>query len=691
MKQIISFLFIFLSMQGQAQRDVKPYGALPNANQLQWHKMEQIAIIHLALVTYDDKEWGFGDTSPKVFNPVNFDANKIIKTVKDAGMKGIILVTKHHEGFCLWPTKTTDYNISKSPYKDGKADMVKEYADACKKYGIKLGLYLSPWDRNNQYYGTDKYVTDVFMGQLRELLTNYGEVFEIWFDGANGGDGYYGGAREIRKINNKTYYRWNEVLAMCKQLQPKAVFFNGTSLRWIGNEDGIAGETNWCTLSDDPNTIIDGSTNGIEGGNIWAPAEADFRLRNGWVYHKAEDNTVKQPSVLLERYMTTVGRNAMFNIGLTPNKLGEFHQNDIDALLGYKKLMDESFGVNLAINAKIQATNGRREYSPKQLIDNNRDSFWAAKENCMTSEITFSFDKSIEVNAIALQEYIEKGQRIKAFSVEALVDGKMKTLCHATTIGYKRIIRFPTVFTNRVIVRIKDSKASPVLSEIMFFKMADVIDQPIISRNTNGMIKLSTSLSGINIHYSTDGSEPDDKSPLFTQAFEAKGSVLVKAKAFSSTYKLSSGTVERQYGMLPTNWKVLECDNEMKEYPASNAIDGNSNSYWFTDWKNKELKHPHFLVIDLGSEIKFSALQIVPQFGVWRSGNIGECSFSISTDKINWIKVQQKEFSNMQNSPDFQQFKLEMPIKTRYLKIEALKPANPDQHWCNIAEVELVN
>jgi len=691
MNKILTILFVSFCLNIQAQKAIKPYGALPNRNQLEWHQLEQIAIIHLSLATYDNKEWGFGDSDPKKFNPVNFDADKIIKTVKDAGFKGIILVTKHHEGFCLWPTKTTEYNISNSPFRNGKADMVKDYAEACKKYGIKLGLYLSPWDRNNKYYGTEKYVTDIFMGQLKELLTNYGEVFEIWFDGANGGDGYYGGANETRKIDNKTYYKWDEVLAMCAKLQPKAVFFNGTSIRWIGNEDGIAGETNWCTIPNDFSTMLYGATNGKEDGEIWAPGEADFRLRNGWFYHTNEDNTVKQPAVLLERYMTTVGRNATFNIGLTPNTKGEFHPNDVNALLGYKKLLDESFLVNYAEKARIVATNGRLEYSPNMLIDNNPKTFWAAKEGIKTCEIKLVFGGNVEVNAIALQEFIEKGQRVKEFSVEAKVNGVNKVLCEATTIGYKRILRFPTVWTSEVVVKIKDAKACPVLSEIKLYKMADVIGEPIISRNESGVIKLSSNVSGINIYYTIDGSEPTDKSTLFINPFEAKKSILVRAKTYSSSYKLSSGIVERQFGMMPTNWKIMETDNEIKKFPAKNAIDGKSDTYWFTNSDDKEQRYPHFIAIDLGSEVEFSALQIVPQFGEWRSGNIGECSFSISKDAKSWTKIQQKEFSNMQNSPAIQQFKLDVRVKTRYLKIEAIKPANPGQHWCNIAEVELIN
>lgn len=254
-----------------------PYGALPTENQVKWNQLEYYAFVHFNMNTFTGREWGYGDESPETFNPTEFDAEQWAKTVKDAGMKGIILTAKHHDGFCLWPSKYTEHSIKNSPYKNGKGDIVKEVADACKKYGLKFGVYLSPWDRNHAEYGKPEYVT-YFHNQLKELMTNYGDIFEVWFDGANGGDGYYGGANETRKINSKTYYEWDKAEQIVRENQPNAIIWSdATDARWVGNEKGIANETNWSTL--DRDKVIPGQNNkkylvnGVIGGKDWSPAE----------------------------------------------------------------------------------------------------------------------------------------------------------------------------------------------------------------------------------------------------------------------------------------------------------------------------------------------------------------------------------------------------------------------------------
>ena len=483
MKHLIS-LIVFMSFFSGCANKIEPLEPLPSSQQLAWHKLEMYGLVFFNLVTFEDKEWGYGDTDPAIFNPTEFSADQIVRAAKDGGLNGLILVCKHHEGFCLWPTKTSDYNISKSPWKNGQGDMVKEFQLACEKAGMKFGVYLSPWDRNSAVYGEAGYIP-VYYGQLRELLTNYGELFEVWFDGANGGDGWYGGADTIRNIDRFNYYGWDSIYSIVRELQPGAVIFSDMGdVRWVGNEEGIAGETNWCMYSpkgkDDDKpapgyTKYWEATEGHEDGSYWMPAECDFPIRPGWYYHENQNNAVKSPGVLFAHYLKTVGRNASFNLGLAPDMRGLMHDNDLNSLLGFKQILDDAFKSNLALSQKIQADASRKGYQAKTLIDGDPETYWAAPEQRVRSEINIQLEDIKEINAILLQEYIALGQRVKSFYVEAKIADKFVLVAEATSIGYKRILTFDTVKTDEIRVTILNSRAAPVLSEIHLYLFPDYL------------------------------------------------------------------------------------------------------------------------------------------------------------------------------------------------------------------------
>ena len=293
----------FLTAPAQPQAPA-PVGPLPTPQQVAWQQMETYAFIHFGPNTFGDREWGYGDAPLSSFAPTRLDTRQWAATVKAAGMKGIILTAKHHDGFCLWPTKYTDYSIRNTPYKDGKGDIVGELAAACREYGLKLGLYLSPWDRHQAFYGTPLYV-EYFHAQLEELLSQYGDIFEVWFDGANGGDGWYGGAKETRKIDRRTYYDFPRAHATVKRLQPNAIIFSdgGPGCRWVGNENGYAHATNWSLLR--INEVYPGYERypelqqGHADGDTWVPAECNVSIRPGWFYHEKEDDKVKSVDHLL--------------------------------------------------------------------------------------------------------------------------------------------------------------------------------------------------------------------------------------------------------------------------------------------------------------------------------------------------------------------------------------------------------
>ena len=455
-----------------------PVLPVPTPQQLAWHEMEMNAFVHFTTNTFTDLEWGYGDEKPAIFNPTHTDAGQWAKTLQETGFKTMILTCKHHDGFCLWPSKYTEHSIKHSPYKNGKGDIVREASDACKKYGLKFGVYLSPWDRNRADYGSPSYIT-YYRNQLKELFTQYGPVFEMWFDGANGGDGYYGGAREKRRINGATYYDWPTTLQMVRKMQPNVIFFSdaGPGVRWVGNERGVAGETNWNTISTD--TLFAGKPNinellntGSPDGKQWVPAEVDVSIRPGWFYHAKEDSEVKTPEQLFDIYLTSVGRGSTLLLNVPPDRRGLFHENDVKALQGFAALLKKEFAKNLALKAPVKADSYRGKqpaFTARNLTDGNKETYWATDDNKTTGNFEITLPANSTVQYIVLQEYIKLGQRVKAFNVEAWQDGAWEKIADGTTIGYKRILKITPTQTNKIRVNITDAKACPVISNVAIY------------------------------------------------------------------------------------------------------------------------------------------------------------------------------------------------------------------------------
>lgn len=492
-KSLLTAILCGLSVFAYSQGAPKPYGPLPTKGQLQWQETEMYAIIYFGPDTYTDKEWGFGDEDPAVMNPTKFDAMQIVGAAKAGGLKGIVVVAKHHDGFCMWPTKTTEHNISKSPYKNGKGDILKEYREACDKLGMKMGVYCSPWDRNSPLYGKPEYVTDVYRKQLEELYSNYGPLFIVWHDGANGGDGYYGGAKEKRVIDRSTYYGWDKTWGIARKLQPNAVIFGDVSpdVRWVGNERGIAGETSWATYT--PHAPEEGKIpgngfvldkEGVEGhrnGKFWMPAECDVSIRPGWFYHADQDTKVKTPATLLNLYYKSVGHGACLDLGLSPNRLGLLADGDVKALAGLGKILEETFRANLAKGAILTASNIRGKnktlYGPIKLFDTDRYSYWATDDKVTTPELIIDLRKPTTFNVVRLRENIKLGQRIDAVAVDAFVGGVWQEVATATSIGGNRTIRLATdVTASKVRLRIVKASASIALSDFELYKEAAITD-----------------------------------------------------------------------------------------------------------------------------------------------------------------------------------------------------------------------
>lgn len=463
----------------------EPILPVPEPKQVEWQQMETYAFIHFGLNTFNDREWGYGDTDPKTFNPTNLDCEQWAQTLVKAGMKGVILTAKHHDGFCLWPFEGTDYSVKNSPWKNGQGNVVKELSEACKKYGLKFAVYLSPWDRHQANYGTPEYLP-YFYAQLHDLLTNYGPVFEVWFDGANGGDGWYGGAKDIRTIDRKNYYNYPRIYEMLDSIQPQAIIFSdgGPGCRWVGNEKGFAGATNWSFLREgEVHPGYDKSYElqyGHPDGNQWVPAECDVSIRPGWFYHPEEDDRVKSPDQLVDLYYRSVGHNATLLLNFPVDRRGLIHPVDSANAVRFHEMIQQQLKTNLVAGMTPKVSNERGgDFVASALTDDNFDTYWATEDGVTTADIEFSFDTPTRMNRMMLQEYIPLGQRVKAFVVEYLDKDTwlpVKLNEETTTIGYKRLLRFETVETKGMRIRITDARGPLCLNNVGVYDAGNVSD-----------------------------------------------------------------------------------------------------------------------------------------------------------------------------------------------------------------------
>jgi len=413
---------------------------LPSVGQLQWHRDELAMFLHFGVNTFTNREWGDGTESPSIFNPSSLDARQWAHTAKCAGFKAMILTAKHHDGFCLWPTKTTTHSVASSPFRGGDGDVVREFVDACRAEGLRAGLYLSPWDRNHPAYGDSAGYNDVYIAQLTELLTQYGEIAEVWFDGANG-EGPNG---------KKQVYDWLRFWGHVLKLQPNAVIFSdaGPGVRWCGNEKGTAGDPNWATVdpsrvpypgADGPG-IIDALQHGDRDGTVWRPAEVDVSIRPGWFYHPAEDDRVRTIDNLVELYFTSVGRNGKLLLNVPPTKDGLLHATDAAQLIGMREALDRMFAVDHAARAKQDF----RVTGPR------------------TAELTVELPRTESVSVIRLGENIAHGQLVAAYRIDgADTDGIWKSISRGTTIGHAKLDRFPSTQLRRLRVTVEDAVAEP--------------------------------------------------------------------------------------------------------------------------------------------------------------------------------------------------------------------------------------
>lgn len=459
----------------------KAINVVPSERQLNWQKLELTAFLHFGMNTFTDREWGDGKESPALFNPAKLDAMQWVRTLKNAGFRQIIITAKHHDGFCLWPSAYTGHSVKNSPWKNGNGDVVRAVSDACHRLGVGFGVYLSPWDRNSPLYGTGKAYDDYFMKQLTELLTLYGQVDEVWFDGANG-EGPNG---------KKQVYDFPAYIALIRKLQPQAVIFGlGPDVRWVGTETGYGRNTEWSVvptaqLNTDSITANSqteaafqpiGDMTGDDLGSrdklmhakglVWYPAETDVSIRPGWFYHSSQDSLVKSPEKLLDIYVHSVGKNGVLLLNVPPNRDGLISNADIKSLNGFRTLLDATFKNNILKNAEVFSS---AAVNVEGIMDNNLATYATSQNADTTLTILLTLPKSQTFNMILLQENIANGQKIEAWKLEIHDGTGWQEVVSGTTVGYKRIEKFAAVAASELRFQITAARSNPELSTLRLY------------------------------------------------------------------------------------------------------------------------------------------------------------------------------------------------------------------------------
>jgi alpha-L-fucosidase len=674
----------------------KAANVTPSPRQLSWQQLEFIAFVHFGMNTFMDHEWGQGNENPAVFNPTDLDARQWVKVIKDAGMKLLIVTAKHHDGFCLWPSKYTDHSVKSSPWKNGKGDVVGEVAQACKEAGIKFGVYLSPWDRHEKTYGDSPAYNEHFLNQLRELLTNYGEVAEVWFDGANA-EGPNGKRQE---------YDWQSYYKLIRELQPQAVIaIMGPDVRWVGTESGYGRETEWSVVpgvAQNLNAIAASSQqNPVDGAFVpkdlmgddlgsrgkikeatslvWYPAETDVSIRPGWFYHESQDELVKTPGKLVDIYYSSVGRNSVLLLNIPPDKRGRINEYDIKALRGLRKTLDQTFSTNLTTGARVSASNERRGHKGAAIIDRDTKNYWTTEEGVESATLDVQLARTLTFNRAMLQENIAVGQRVEAFRLEAWIGRTWREIAKGTTIGYKRILRFPGVTAAKVRIVIERSRTSPTLSSFGLFKAPpNVVIEPLGGGfETKTRVRLSTDTRGATVRYTLDGTDPTLKSRKYSAPIVLTRSTLLKATAVIGGELCAEPTAARFIRCFTVKSVRLEKPFNPKYAGSGDAtiINGKRGSLDFNDkeWLGF-LGDDVIATIDLGQPKKLAKITagFLQQQGSWIFLPLA-VSFYASDDRTNWRLVGEVKSPLEQTervlTRDFT-FAVDN-IKTRYIRVAA--------------------
>lgn len=690
----------------------KAVTVLPTDNQYAYKQQEFICFIHFGINTFTRMEWGNGKEDPKTFDLKSLDTDQWCRAAKAAGMKMMVFTAKHHDGFCLWNTRYTKHSISSSPFKNGQGDVLADLSKSCQKYGLKLGVYLSPADlyqienKEGLYGNLSKYserviprpvegrpfenkttftanvddYNEYFMNQLFELLTEYGPIHEVWFDGAH----------PKRKGGQKyNYLAWKELI---HTLAPEAVIFGKEDVRWCGNESGATRESEWDVIpfEQEPNIMNRfpdlhgdlGSREKLYSAKYlhYLPAETNTSIREGWFYRDDEKQKVRSADDVFDMFERSVGGNSTFMLNIPPNREGRFPDEDVSVLEEVGKRISKTYDHDLLEKAK----------GDKKLLDGNDQTYTEG------NEFIIDLKSPVKVNRVVLQEPIHlKGQRVEKHAIDVWVDNNWKEVAQATVIGYKRILRFPEIMTNKLRIRIEESRSTPFLCNVTAHYYETRPPQLSISRNLEGMVSIEPKkkefgwkshgidysqnlMNGIEIRYTTDGSEPTSSSTLYQQPFKLAYGEL-KATAFVKDKKGS--TAVKEMGILKKDWDITG-ESEFKKYKADLAADADVNTYW------KSTEEKPYLIVNFNKLEIIKGMVYTPH-NRDKKGLIETGRLLISKNGKKWKELSEFKFGNLINDPTPRTLYFDKPVKTQYVKIELIQGA-ADSKVAAIAEIDFL-
>ncbi len=665
---------------------------VPTTQQLAWQQLEYTAFIHFGINTFVGREWGDGTEPPHKFNPTELDAMQWVQTFKEAGMKMVILTAKHHDGFCLWPTETTSHSVKTSPWRNGKGDLVREVKNACDALGMKFGVYLSPWDRNAVSYGDSPRYNEFFGQQLTELLTWYGRVDQFWFDGAFSES--LDGRQQV--------YDWASYYQLIYSLQPEAVIaIMGEDVRWVGTETGYGRATEWSVTAYAPGGQpkmmainerlgLDAMTPDLGSRELinradrlfWYPAEVDVSIRPGWFYHAREDNRVKSLASLVDIYFNSIGMNAVLLINVPPDQRGLIHQNDVARLMEFRQWIDAAFAENLLLKARPN----KRKVSAA--INGNTRNYFTVRRFPETVE--FNLGQSVKFDVVELKEYIAKGQRVESFVVEAMIDGKWNEIAIGTTIGYKRLLRFAPVISDRIRIIFKEARHHALISALGLYLTPEILTDPVFTRDKDGLVKISSETEFPVITYTLDGSDPGPGSTKYQMPFPLPEGGTVKARAFINNFKVSGSIITETFDLSPAKWTVVVASPGHQMFPGEFAIDGDFSNMWLTPWDGQVKAHPHSITVDMGETLLLKGFTYNPRTDGNLTGTVLRYSYEISLDGKHWTTVVNwGEYNNMINNPSPQKVMFTTPSLAKYFRFTSHQ-AIFNEPWVSVGEIGVI-
>jgi alpha-L-fucosidase len=685
----------------------------PTPRQIAWQRDEISAFIHFGMNTFTDREWGDGTEDPKQFSPTEFDARQWVRAAKSAGMTRMILTAKHHDGFCLWPSKYTEHCVRNSVWKNGMGDVVKEFVEACRAEGIHYGIYISPWDRHEKTYGDSPKYNQYFLNQLREVLMIYPGIDEVWFDGACA-EGPNGKRQE---------YDWRAYWKLIRELTPNAaITVRGPDVRWCGNEAGYTRQSEWSVIpmpgDDQPwetsDKTLAGFIRDIFGADLggrdvlmrsrgdshvlaWYPAQVNTSIRPGWFYHQHEDDSVRSLDDLLTVYYGSVGGNGQFLLNIPPDRRGLFHENDVARLRQFGEVLKSTFARNLATAAKmtVEVADGGSVGDAAALLDDDPDTFWTTTDRPTAITLTAELPAAVRANCLMLQEHLASGQRVEAFDMEVFADGEWRPAASSTAIGHKRLLRFEDATISKLRIHLTQFRVRPTLASLGLYFAPAILSPPGILRDLEGMVTIKVA-PGTCARYTLDGSNPTISSQLYSEPIPMPNGGEIVAQTFPLTpgNEVADGgnTIARaRFGLAKARWKIADCDSQDGvEGNARKAIDDDPTTFWHTRYRDRVDPMPHHITVDLGEMVTMQGFTYTPRQDQWDGGIIVRARFEVSQDGKHWtVAADNVDFDNIVNSRQQQVVDLPTEITARYFRVTALRTTN-DIELTSAAEVSVL-